>query len=119
MGIIKWGSGNSGYCGKDCSTGPYQPVPVLDGEPIPTMFTVEDVQYLGEYVLVRINYPHCKNWDGDKICLYKTNVWIEVSCSGVIDPHFLPDRLSPMARFEPSDEGVDLAVRLLHSLAYR
>jgi hypothetical protein len=60
---------------------------------------------------VEIRYPDCKNYEGKKIMVYeKTNITQLVS-QRKIDPHFSnhPNFRSPVARFEPTPKGWDMA----------
>lgn len=55
-------------------------------------FTIESFHEAGEYLVLRLNYPHCTTFSGDKVVVlgdYKT--YQEVSNLKELDPHFLED----------------------------
>ena len=106
MGIIKFGSSSS-YdkkynCGNDYST-PQVKLP----NPDPSNFKIRKHKQYGKYLLVIIKYPDCKNYEGNKILLYKNAEIDDLKNQGSIDPHFSNNREyhTPVARFEPTDNG--------------
>lgn len=87
-----------------------QPEYVL-GEPRPHRFKVNRMQRVGSAVVVEINYPDCKNYNGNKVLVYDSldKFWSLVK-SGVVDPHFLEQSYSPEARFLPTEAGWNRAI---------
>jgi len=62
-------------------------------------------------LIVGIKYHDCKNFEGKKILVFK-NLYIErLEMQKLIDPHFSENKNfhSPIARFEPNDEGLENA----------
>lgn len=55
-------------------------------------FTIESFHEAGEYLVLKLNYPHCTTFNGDKVvvldnyCTYQ-----EISNLEELDPHFLED----------------------------
>jgi len=58
------------------------------------------------YIVIYVHYPDCKNYEGFKIMVYKSNLTSLIK-QGHLDPHFSDNKkyLSPIARFEPTPEG--------------
>lgn len=67
---------------------------------------LESIQY-GRFLVVKINYPDCKNYEGNKILLYDGVTLQQLRNQGTIDPHFSENKKfhSPIARFEPTVRG--------------
>lgn len=57
----------------------------------------------GQWTLLKLNYPNCKNYDGDKIILLKGFKLAELEADK-FDPHFLQGN-KIFGRFEPTLEG--------------
>lgn len=68
------------------------------------------------YLLVLINYPDCKNYEGNKILLFSNLSIEELKRQDKIDPHFSEIQLSPIARFEPTLLGWKLGEKLIDIL---
>ena len=70
------------------------------------------------YLVVRIKYPDCINYEGEKILVYKDITLEELRNQKLIDPHFSDKKrfTSPIARFVPTQEGWNMAVQLCRFL---
>lgn len=79
-------------------------------------FTVLEVMGGSEYVLVKAKYPDATTYGGTKLLLMKRGVFEECIEAKELDPHFLENDRSPIARFAPSEEGWKIAIELLESL---
>lgn len=75
--------------------------------PNPANFEVLLAQHLGRHLVIKVRYPDCTNYEGEKILVYKNITYKQLMAQGTIDPHFSENKkkLSPFARFEPTDEG--------------
>jgi len=80
--------------------------------PHPFRHRVKQTQRVGDYTVALINYVDCITHKGDKICVFKGAV--PPSSKG-IDPHFLEEKNSPIARFPGNDEGWDNAMLFIES----
>ena len=83
--------------------------------PNPSNFKIVKHEYVNGYLLLLINYPDCKNYEGDKILFFDRGVTIEnLKKQGKIDPHFSKSKkyISPISRFQPTHEGWQDAVSL-------
>lgn len=69
------------------------------------------------YVLVLINYPDCTNFEGNKILVYKNVDPSTIINAKFLDPHFCnnDEHPSPIARFIPTDEGWEMALKFINS----
>lgn len=98
MGIKLFGRSSASYSGWQSSD---------TGNPNPDRWSVVRWVALGQHLLVELNYPDCKNYEGRKILLYKNWTIEELKKQGKVDPHFSDEKKwrSPFARFEPTPEG--------------
>lgn len=77
-----------------------------DGNPDKYNFHIKRRLDIGKVVVVEINYPDCRNHNGNKILVYDDKEIFERGVkSKCLDPHFLKIGNSPVARFEPSETG--------------
>lgn len=69
----------------------------------------------GKHTLVLIKYDGCTTFNGEKIAIYKAAPEI-ILAAKELDPHFLENELSPIARFPASFEGEFYAMNFLKTL---
>lgn len=88
-----------------------------DPNPDPTNYQIVKAEEHGKYLIIKINYPNCTNYEGNKILVFKATL-LELVNQKVIDPHFFnnKDFKSPIARFVPTDEGWGMARILVSAL---
>jgi hypothetical protein len=62
-------------------------------------------------MVVEARYPTCTNYEGVKIIVYKGVTKGDILGADILDPHFSSskDRPCPIARFEPTKIGMELA----------
>lgn len=84
--------------------------------PDPAKFELVKVETVNGYAVVQIKYPDCKNYEGVKIMVWKSKDFNEMLQSGLLDPHFSDDVPSCLARFIPTKEGWNWAVKFAESL---
>ena len=85
--------------------------------PNPKHFIINEIEEIGNFVVTMITYPDCTNYEGKKILVFEGVDVIDVTCAKEIDPHFCDgNHLSPIARFEPTDKGLMMAIRFCESL---
>lgn len=96
-------------CGCDCKNN--QP------NPDPNRYSIKRVQKEGDFLIIKINYPDCSTFEGNKILVYKGCTIVNLVEQGKIDPHFSDNKdfLSPIARFRPDDEGWKMAESFVKS----
>lgn len=74
-------------------------------KPDPSNYRIRKRYVKGDYVLMLINYPDSKNYEGNKILLFEGVTVDQIKRKRRIDPHFKKKGISPIARFEPTDKG--------------
>ena len=82
--------------------------------PNPSNYEILDSRQIGPYLIVKIKYPDCTNYEGIKILVFKGCTLGTLQLQKLIDPHFSENKEfhSPIARFEPTDAGWDMALNL-------
>ena len=106
---------NSAY---DWSTGTFGGSKVGDIDlpnPDPKNYVIEKLQMIGDYLVVEITYPDCTNYEGRKILVYENVTAKQLRKQKSIDPHFASNKRfhSPIARFEPTEYGWELARKVV------
>ncbi len=76
----------------------------------------DEFRFPNNWMVVRINYLDCTNYEGNKILVYDSIISFEMLVRGkAIDPHFNEKEFSPVARFEPTKRGLSLAIEFAKS----
>lgn len=75
--------------------------------PDPSNYEIQRVKTIRLYLIVKIKYLDCTNYEGMKILVYKGCTIDQLEQQKTIDPHFCenPKYYSPIARFEPTEQG--------------
>ena len=86
------------------------------GNPDPASFKIQRFLTIGRYTAVQVRYPTCTNYQGQKILVYEVPRE-QLEGRKTLDPHF-GDKgdLAPVARFEPTDKGWNLARKFMEAL---
>lgn len=117
MGI---GSGYKYRRSSSCFDSPTGNQPELSSlNPDPTRFVIKKQEVVNEYLIVEIQYLDCTNYEGLKVLLFEKRVTVsDLLKQKVVDPHFSnnPDYISPIARFEPTAKGWNMAKLLCEVL---
>lgn len=80
--------------------------------PNPYAYTILHTEREGQYVVMKVQYPHCTTYEGVKILVVDiTKLWND----GGLDPHFTENG-PVLARFEPNDRGMKGARALVKAL---
>ena len=77
--------------------------------PNPGRFRIVATVQIGAHLVAKIHYLDCTNFEGNKICVYKDTTAEQFLNASVLDPHFSERGWSPIARFKPTNEGMELA----------
>lgn len=79
--------------------------------PDPSKYTILDNSKYGNYLVIKIQYHGCTNFEGCKILVFYRVTVRDLVKQGSIDPHFSESTKfhSPIARFVPVDEGWAMA----------
>lgn len=85
--------------------------PAITGNPDPSKYEILRHKQDGDILVIEIHYPDCTNYEGKKILVYEGITLSELKLQKMIDPHFSESKefVSPIARFEPTDRGWDMA----------
>lgn len=79
--------------------------------PNPVNFSIRQVEQVGEYLIARVNYPDATTFEGNKILVFKGINAAWLTSQRAVDPHF-HECWPLVARFQPTELGWELAVRL-------
>ncbi len=76
-------------------------------EPKADNWKIVKAKEVGNFLILQMNYPDCKNYEGNKILVFQGVTMIDLVNQRLIDPHFFKDSKykSPIARFEPTNQG--------------
>jgi hypothetical protein len=79
--------------------------------PNPKNYTILKKRQIGDYLVIKIKYLDCINYEGNKILVFKSDI-DKLKAQKYIDPHFCDDKkfISPIARFTPDNEGWNDAI---------
>ena len=77
--------------------------------PNPSNFTVLRTKQVGKALIAKAHYPDATNYEGVKIMVYSDMDADTLRSLASLDPHFRPDG-GPIARFQPTPRGWELAV---------
>lgn len=115
MGLIKFFSSSS-Y--DDSFAGGQEGREYSLPNPDPSNYTIEKHIGIRNYTIVQIIYHDCTNYEGRKILVYKDCTIDDLKRQDIIDPHFSENKKyhSPIARFEPTENGWTMAVNLITTL---
>jgi hypothetical protein len=108
MGISLFSSNSSSEITPDTETYP---------NPNPYRFEVLDITESAKYFMLVLKYLDCTEYEGKKVLVYKikhkedVEKMLDESC---IDPHFLENRISPIARFPGNVEGIVEAIKYIN-----
>lgn len=103
MGLNFLGSGRGG-----CVIG--------DKNPNPRNFKIEKMIEL-ENTYAEINYPDAKNYEGNKVLVFRGRVAEQLIKASEIDPHFYEEGLPLIARLKPDFYGKWLGMQIAKGLA--
>ena len=85
--------------------------------PDPTTYKILYVweSTFNNWLLIKIKYEGNQHYEGIKLLLYKDITLEELIEQGSIDPHFSDSKkyISPVARFEPTDFGLRMALKVM------
>ena len=117
MGIGPFKSTSSCGCGCGITSDAAGWVAVQPGNPDPQEFTITSVEQHGYYLICRVTYQDCTNYEGRKILVFRGVTEQQLRQSKELDPHFCGDgHVSPVARFVPTPEGLRMARTLVKAL---
>lgn len=91
----------------------------FDWAPSAKKFTITQILPWGRYVIVEARYEEATNCDGLKVLVYEDVDMEWLRNTKILDPHFCENKNhpSPVARFEPTDHGIYLAMEFCDKMA--
>lgn len=93
-----------------CGSCPVEEALKQCGPSVPPPYTIQRVEEIAPgATLAWVRYHAATNYGGRKLMLYAATR-DEVMNADLLDPHFGVTKLSPVARFVPTDFGVRLAI---------
>ena len=92
------------YFGRRCSNNPTEEEAVAPN-PSPSRFDIEWVEEYANAHVLSVTYLDCTNFEGRKILVYEGD-FVELAKR---DPHFAIG-YSPIARFKPTEKGIEMAI---------
>ncbi len=87
------------------------------GDPNPERFKILCLEQFGPFCVAVIQWPDASNYDGQKVAVYRATPE-QLRAAKTLDPHFQEKRgpLVPIARFEPTTDGISMANSLARAL---
>jgi hypothetical protein len=82
--------------------------------PDPCNFQIVGYYEHQEYLMVKVRYPDCFNYEGLKIILFKNISYSKLRTWKTLDPHFDPKN-NIVARLAPTNEGWNMGLKIIHS----
>jgi hypothetical protein len=84
-----------------------------DRNPDPANYVILETYDIFGMLIVKIRYPNCTNYEGVKLLAYVDVTLEQLKKQKLIDPHFSnnPNFISPVARFEPTERGLEMAIK--------
>ena len=85
---------------------------IKKGEPDPSKFNILKTTRIGIFLVAKIHYSNCNNYEGNKVLVFKNVYDSDLNKLNILDPHFTNKKsvISPIARFTPTKKGYDMAV---------
>jgi hypothetical protein len=77
------------------------------GNPNPLHFKILEHVEIGSFVVLKVKYPECRNYEGTKILVFENVKLKTFKNITYLDPHFCKSgkHPSPIARFRPDKKG--------------
>jgi hypothetical protein len=88
---------------------------VFAPNPDPRNYKIIKAEDMFDHLILMVYFPGCDSYEGLKILIFDEGVTLhDIARQGSIDPHFSknPNYISPLARFEPTDRGWEMAKEL-------
>lgn len=84
--------------------------------PDPKRFQIIDTLQVGKYTILKVKYDGCTNFEGVKVLVYDVPPIELLKLKGNMDPHFSNQGVAPFARFKPTADGWDAAVKFCNMM---
>jgi hypothetical protein len=89
--------------------------------PDPYNYSVLEAEQVGQYLVLKVKYPDCTNFEGTKVMVYRGVTPLDLLKQKFLDPHFFESKkvAAPVARFVPTAEGWTMALRFARMMETR
>lgn len=84
--------------------------------PDPKNYEVLDYVEYSKYLLLKVRYPDCTNYEGVKILVFEGLKYKDIVNKNCLDPHFC-ESSKLVARFAPTKEGFSRANRFCATIS--
>lgn len=86
-----------------------------DTSPEPNPYAFEIIGYIQKngYLLLEVKYKHCSTYDGRKYLLFINENIEKIKNIKKLDPHFLENNLSLIARIRPNNDGINMIKKIM------
>lgn len=86
--------------------------------PKPDQYEILKYKEIGNYLIIKMHYIGCTNFEGHKILVYENVDLKKLLKQKLIDPHFSESSSykHPIARFIPTDKGWNMALNFVKTL---
>jgi len=81
--------------------------------PIPSKFKILEIEQVNKFVIAKISYYGCSNFEGIKLIVFENSTIKEIESLDIIDPHFFESN-KIIARFRPTEEGKKLSLKMCY-----
>jgi len=110
------GAGRHKYGGPMDSYGSSTYFPTPEVNPDPKKFQIIDTLQVGKYTILKVKYDGCTNFEGVKVLVYDVPPIELLKLKGNMDPHFSNKGVAPFARFKPTADGWDAAIKFCNMM---
>lgn len=83
--------------------------------PDPKKYNILEAYHTVDCTVLKVKYDGCTNYEGIKILVFDTPIK-ELITLKELDPHFSKNKVSPVARFVPTDQGWNMAIECVNRL---
>ncbi len=103
-----------------------KPIKPIYPNPNPARFSIKETIQIGKVLVAKVHYPDCTNYEGVKVLVFSNCKDEDLRKRKTLDPHFSPFHYvetynlhlnGPIARFEPSDKGWELAIKFAEMIS--
>lgn len=91
----------------------YETVERYPNDPDPKIFEIIQTCESGDFLVARVKYPNCTNYEGEKILVFEGLTAKQLKEMNFLDPHFLKTNVNLIARFRPSYNGWHNAINFV------
>lgn len=98
----------------------FDEIPTKEDVPNYQRFRILEVYSCGDHIVAKIKYEDCLRYRGIKLLVYQDVNESQIRSASYIDPYFThkySELLTPIASFEPTELGLQLAIATAKTLS--